>query len=297
MATSDNLSWRVVLTIEATALVCGTVYSLTRKFMNLTKAEGFAGNTTYFRHPLFQGLWCFLGQLLAWPIWWRMEQRERRRRQAAGGTRDVPLGEQPTSRRAAVLCMLPTLFDVIGTVLNNIGLILTSVSVYQMLRGSVVLFTSLASRLLLKTRFTTKQLQGLVMIAIGVCFIGMVRTYHGLSIRARADRPVPIGMARTAHQNRRTRHSPTSRTTRTTPRGPRWATCSSWSRRRCAGLVSSHVGFLCLHLSLLSQALMAGLFVSEETVMKAEKVPPLPHGPASNPEPDPNPYPVPDPEP
>ena len=42
---------------------------------------------------------------------------------------------------------------------------------------------------------------------------------------------------------------------------------------------------------------MAGLFVSEETVMKAEKVPPLAHGPASNPEPDPNPYPVPDPEP
>jgi drug/metabolite transporter (DMT)-like permease len=183
MATSDNLSWRVVLTIEASALVCGTVYSLTRKFMNLTKAEGFAGNTTYFRHPLFQGLWCFLGQLFAWPIWWRMEQRERRRRQAAGGTRYVPLGEQPTSRRAAVLCMLPTLFDVIGTVLNNIGLILTSVSVYQMLRGSVVLFTSLASRLLLKTRFTTKQLQGLVMVAIGVCFIGMVRTCYGLRIR------------------------------------------------------------------------------------------------------------------
>ena len=190
MATSDNLSWRVVLTIEASALVCGTVYSLTRKFMNLTKAEGFAGNTTYFRHPLFQGLWCFLGQLLAWPIWWRMEQRERRRRQAAGGTRDVPLGEQPTSRRAAVLCMLPTLFDVVGTVLNNIGLILTSVSVYQMLRGSVVLFTSLASRLLLKTRFTTKQLQGLVMIAIGVCFIGMVRTWYRVRIRTRAGRSV-----------------------------------------------------------------------------------------------------------
>ena len=238
MATSDNLSWRVVLTIEASALVCGTVYSLTRKFMNLTKAEGFAGNTTYFRHPLFQGLWCFLGQLLAWPIWWRMEQRERRRRQAAGGTRDVPLGEQPTSRRAAVLCMLPTLFDVIGTVLNNIGLILTSVSVYQMLRGSVVLFTSLASRLLLNTAFTTKQLQGLVMIAIGVCFIGLVRTCYGIRIRRELIGWCIIGIARTVYQNRRTRHSPTSRTTRTTPRGPRWATCSSWSRRRCAGLAS-----------------------------------------------------------
>ena len=198
MAAVENLSWRVVLTIEATALVCGTVYSLTRKFMNLTKAEGFAGNTTYFRHPLFQGLWCFLGQLLAWPIWWRMEQRERRRRQAAGGTRDVPLGEQPTSRRAAVLCMLPTLFDVIGTVLNNIGLILTSVSVYQMLRGSVVLFTSLASRLLLKTRFTTKQLQGLVMIAIGVCFIGLVRTCCGIRIRRELIGWCIIGITRTS---------------------------------------------------------------------------------------------------
>ena len=198
MATSDSLSWRVVLTIEAAALVCGTVYSLTRKFMNLTMAEGFAGERSYFRHPLFQGLWCFLGQLLAWPIWWRMEQRERRRRQAAGGTRTVPLGEQPTWRRAVVLCMLPTLFDVIGTVLNNVGLILTSVSVYQMLRGSVVLFTSLASRLLLKTRFTTKQLQGLGMITIGVCLIGMVRTCYGLRVRQGRIGRCSIGTARTA---------------------------------------------------------------------------------------------------
>jgi len=134
------------------------------------------------------------------------------------------LGEQPTSRRAAVLCMLPTLFDVIGTVLNNIGLILTSVSVYQMLRGSVVLFTSLASRLLLKTRFTTKQLQGLVMVAIGVCFIGMANT-------AFSDKPYD----------------------------PHYA---PWP---ALGNV----------LILISQALMAGLFVSEETVMKAEKVPPM----------------------
>jgi hypothetical protein len=36
---------------------------------------------------------------------------------------------------------------------------------------------------------------------------------------------------------------------------------------------------------------MAGLFVSEETVMKAEKVPPLAHGPAANPEPGPKPLP------
>ena len=43
------------------------------------------------------------------------------------------------------------------------------------------------------------------------------------------------------------------------------------------------------HLTLLSQALMAGLFVSEETVMKAEKVPPIAHGPTTTPEPDPNP--------
>ena len=177
MSAPASLSWRVVLTIEITALVCGTFYSLTRKYMNLTRAEGLPGNTSYFRHPLYQGLWCFVGQLLAWPIWWRLQQREQRRQQAtAAGSPEAPPVAAPTSARARALCVVPTLFDVCGTVLNNTGLILTSVSVYQMLRGSVVLFTALASRLLLGTSFARKEQRGLLLIGVGIAFIGMANT-------------------------------------------------------------------------------------------------------------------------
>ena len=144
--------------------MCGTSYSLSRKYMNLLRAEGLPGLTTYFRHPLYQGMWCFAGQLLAWPLW-RLEQRG-----ALGSHEDAVAtldgkAEPPVSgRRAAALCAVPTLFDVLGTVLNNAGLILTDVSVYQMLRGSVILFTALASRALFRRPFTEVDLQGLGLV-------------------------------------------------------------------------------------------------------------------------------------
>lgn len=136
MGLTDSLSWRVVVGIEVTALVCGTAYSLTRKYMNLIEAEGLPGVTTHFRHPLYQGLFCFMAQLLAWPVWWRQQRREGRRR---GADPSLTLADGTpllTSRRVAFLCAAPTVFDVLGTVLNNTGLILTHVSVYQMLRGA-----------------------------------------------------------------------------------------------------------------------------------------------------------------
>tara|TARA_B110001452_G_scaffold53714_1_gene41149 strand:+ start:305 stop:1516 length:1212 start_codon:yes stop_codon:yes gene_type:complete len=256
MGLTDSLSWRVVIGIEVTALVCGTVYSLTRKYMNLIEAEGLPHVTSHFRHPLYQGLFCFVGQLLAWPVWWRQQQREKRKR---GIDPPVTLADGTpllTSRRVAFLCAVPTIFDVLGTVLNNTGLILTHVSVYQMLRGarararastspprppvsaqplthtrtasfarpgSVVLFTSLASKVFLKTEFSTPQVQGITLIAAGVVVIGASNTLF-------MERPPSV-------------HAP-------------WPALGN-------------------ALIILSQALMAGLFVAEETLMKHERVPPF----------------------
>lgn len=223
---------RVLVSIEVAALVCGTSYSLSRKYMNLLRAEGLPGLTTYFRHPLYQGMWCFAGQLLAWPLW-RLEQRG-----ALGSHEDAAAtldgkAEPPVSgRRAAALCAVPTLFDVLGTVLNNAGLILTDVSVYQMLRGSVILFTALASRALFRRPFTEVDLQGLGLVGVGILCIGLANT---------------IFWDYSAHHGhmamRRGEYAP-------------WPAMGNF-------------------LIILSQALMAGLFIAEELLLKERHLPPL----------------------
>ena len=127
---------------------------------------------------------------------------------------------------------MPTLFDVLGTVLNNAGLILTDVSVYQMLRGSVILFTALASRALFRRPFTEVDLQGLGLVGVGILCIGLANT---------------IFWDYSAHHGhmamRRGEYAP-------------WPAMGNF-------------------LIILSQALMAGLFIAEELLLKERHLPPL----------------------
>jgi drug/metabolite transporter (DMT)-like permease len=55
----------------------------------------------------------------------------------------------------------------------NVGLILTSASVYQMLRGAVVIFTGLFSYLFLNRRLRMYEWLSLVMVVVGVGIVGL----------------------------------------------------------------------------------------------------------------------------
>lgn len=55
----------------------------------------------------------------------------------------------------------------------NVGLILTSASVYQMLRGAVVIFTGLFSYLFLNRRLRLYEWLSLVMVVVGVGIVGL----------------------------------------------------------------------------------------------------------------------------
>ena len=146
--------------------------------MNLVRARGFTAEATFFRHPLYQGFWCFAGQLLAWPARRRLPVE---RLEAVGFSPIPPACDGaddagPSERRIAYLCLLPTLCDVLGTVLNNAGLILTHLSIYQMLRGSVVLFTSLFSHLFLGAEVTAAQAHGLALVAAAILVLALANT-------------------------------------------------------------------------------------------------------------------------
>lgn len=55
----------------------------------------------------------------------------------------------------------------------NVGLILTSASIYQMLRGAVVIFTGLFSYLFLNRRLRVYEWASLVMVVVGVGIVGL----------------------------------------------------------------------------------------------------------------------------
>ncbi len=71
------------------------------------------------------------------------------------------------------LLWIPTLCDMTATTLMNVGLIFISASIYQMLRGSVVLFTGTFSVLFLNRRHPAYRWFALVNVFLGVALVGL----------------------------------------------------------------------------------------------------------------------------
>ncbi|KAL7416043.1 hypothetical protein BDY24DRAFT_380871 [Mrakia frigida] len=72
-----------------------------------------------------------------------------------------------------LLFWFPAVCDICGTTLMNYGLILTPVSLYQMTRGSLVLFVGALSVIFLRRRLFLYQWLSLVGVMIGVALVGL----------------------------------------------------------------------------------------------------------------------------
>lgn len=88
-------------------------------------------------------------------------------------------GEQPDDAGTAIagwkkaaLFWLPSTFDIIGTTLMNIGLLFLPVSVYQMLRGCLVLWVAAFSIIFLKRKLVLYQWTALAIVVAGVAIVG-----------------------------------------------------------------------------------------------------------------------------
>ena len=80
-------------------------------------------------------------------------------RKGKADTKDSAYGTITWS--STLICILPACCDVGGTTLSGIGLLFTSASVFQMLRGSIIVFTALLSVIFLKTQIVGIPLLGI----------------------------------------------------------------------------------------------------------------------------------------
>ncbi|KAI8615113.1 hypothetical protein BC830DRAFT_1242235 [Chytriomyces sp. MP71] len=88
----------------------------------------------------------------------------------------------PLEGPSLLLLWLPTLCDLMATSLMNIGLLFVSASVYQMLRGSVVLFTGTFSTLFLGRKHPSYRWFALVTVFVGVSLVGASSIFDHKSV-------------------------------------------------------------------------------------------------------------------
>ncbi|RKP26357.1 hypothetical protein SYNPS1DRAFT_14307 [Syncephalis pseudoplumigaleata] len=82
-------------------------------------------------------------------------------------------GRKPLTNFARLLFWIPTMCDICGTTLMNVGLIYTTASIYQMLRGAVVIFSAILSMVFLRHRIALFQWFALTAVMAGVSVVGL----------------------------------------------------------------------------------------------------------------------------
>ncbi|CAB4378480.1 unnamed protein product [Rhizophagus irregularis] len=178
-------------------LISGVCNTILNKYQDMACVEDCddPDNAKYFEQPVWQTFNMFFGETMCYVLVyailiWEYHQARKYAPLAVDGTltgnseenivieenenADVKVeeGEELTGW-LVYLFWLPTLCDICGTTLMNIGLIYTTASVYQMLRGAVVLFTGSFSVLFLRRRLYAYHWFSLFLVVLGVTIVGM----------------------------------------------------------------------------------------------------------------------------
>lgn len=168
-------------------ILFGTFTSLAAKIVYELDGVGRAGQVKNFEKPWAMTTVMFLGMTFCLPLSYYNEWQQKRRVAAAASAATEPLlgGNLPPAKPAhselkqVLLLSIPTFFDLVATVLMNVGLLSVTASVYQMMRGAEMLFAALFAVVFLGRRLNTYHFAGIACCVVGICLVGLSSTLAG----------------------------------------------------------------------------------------------------------------------
>ncbi|KAL4445807.1 hypothetical protein ABPG77_009006 [Micractinium sp. CCAP 211/92] len=178
----------------------GTCTSLFAKIVYELEGPGRDGVTKAFEKPWCMTTVMFCGMSFCLPLAFFVERKQRQRAEkaaaAAGSTQEplLPEGEPVAEVKnghselaQALMLFIPTAFDLIATVLMNVGLLSVTASVYQMMRGAEMLFAALFAVIFLRRSLNRYHYAGIGCCVLGIALVG---TSSMLSGEGSASHPV-----------------------------------------------------------------------------------------------------------
>jgi len=219
------------LSIFCAAIATGTACSISSKVMYDLKGVGTDGTLQHFDKPLVQTLGMFLAMVLGLPIHWFIiyfnipfpgydQFKDRPTKDFINGSPksakafSATTGELEslwpadghnedddmeslvtvtTPAKTYFILALPATFDLITTALSMVGLVYLDVSVYQLLRGSGIIFTALIRQWALQRPLYRFQWVGVIMNVVSVFLVGITALLD--SSQSQENNPEQVMMA------------------------------------------------------------------------------------------------------
>ncbi|CAG9310191.1 unnamed protein product [Blepharisma stoltei] len=150
-------------------LISGTANTLITKAMD----------NQSFTHPFFQSATMFFGEMLCLAIYYLILWKNRGNEWIA--EENLMTAHTPTSKQGWLyqkfgpyIFFIPALFDILASCCFFIGLLLSTPSIYQMARGSVIAIVAVYSIIFLNRKLYRHEVTGIISIALGVILTGLV---------------------------------------------------------------------------------------------------------------------------
>ncbi|KAF1458937.1 Solute carrier family 35 member F6, partial [Spheniscus demersus] len=138
---------------------------LPRRWADNFSAAGCGGTEEHgFQHPFLQAVGMFLGEFSCLGVFYLLVWRDRRRPEPSMA---------PSQPFSSLLFLPPALCDMTGTSIMYVALNMTSASSFQMLRGSVIIFTGLLSVAFLGRKLELSQWLGILVTIVGLVVVGL----------------------------------------------------------------------------------------------------------------------------
>jgi drug/metabolite transporter (DMT)-like permease len=179
-----------ILFLALSLIVTGCLNSIFTKYQD----NQYVTPTRKFEQPVLQTLQMFIGESCAFLFYFA----NRRSRAAAASSLLSHDALKPALPRSKVIMLaIPSICDILGTTMMNLGLVYSPVSIYQMMRGALILFVAAFSILFLGKTITRIEWSSLFVVILGITIVGLSSNKNAGSeeVAAETSSKVAIGIA------------------------------------------------------------------------------------------------------
>jgi len=167
-------------------LLSGCINTISKKEQNTSYAKGWRQGEHSFTHPWFQTIIMFLGEALCMLgfFYQRCSAKRKEQKNIQNDTGSEPVSQEGTTGVKAKVfqpvLLIPTFLDLLGTSFGGIGLVYCAPSIWQMLRGSIIIFTGILSWIFMKRPLKPYQIFAICFTMVGLVAVGCSSYFESL---------------------------------------------------------------------------------------------------------------------